>query len=216
MIYVCTVCGFVYDQTQQDKPFSELPSDWVCPWCGADKGLFEVKDASVQTTAPVVEPLAKIDDKPRSLNPMALSALCSNLARGCEKQYNTQAQADFQALSDWFKMVSPSIDNTDTTQLLDILETDLFTNYPTLTALAKRKGDRGTQRVCVWCEKVTRILANLLRRYIDQGPSLLDSTNVWVCSVCGFVYVGDDAPELCPVCKVPSWKFDKIESRRSA
>ena len=29
----------------------------------------------------------------------------------------------------------------------------------------------------------------------------------------GFVYVGDAAPELCPVCKVPSWKFEKAEGR---
>ena len=29
----------------------------------------------------------------------------------------------------------------------------------------------------------------------------------------GFVYIGDEAPELCPVCKVPAWKFEKIEGR---
>lgn len=29
----------------------------------------------------------------------------------------------------------------------------------------------------------------------------------------GFVYVGDKAPELCPVCKVPGWKFEKMEGR---
>lgn len=36
---------------------------------------------------------------------------------------------------------------------------------------------------------------------------------IWVCTVCGFVYVGDKAPELCPVCKVPAWKFEKVERR---
>ncbi|MGM9662470.1 MAG: rubredoxin-like domain-containing protein [Oscillospiraceae bacterium] len=25
--------------------------------------------------------------------------------------------------------------------------------------------------------------------------------------------MGDAAPELCPVCKVPSWKFEKVEGR---
>ena len=30
----------------------------------------------------------------------------------------------------------------------------------------------------------------------------------------GFVYVGDAPPELCPVCKVPGWKFDRIEGRQ--
>ena len=42
---------------------------------------------------------------------------------------------------------------------------------------------------------------------------MLEHTGVYVCSVCGFVYVGDNPPEICPVCKVPSWKFDKAERR---
>ncbi|MGE4549665.1 MAG: rubredoxin-like domain-containing protein [Intestinibacillus sp.] len=36
-----------------------------------------------------------------------------------------------------------------------------------------------------------------------------------MCSVCGFVFVGERAPELCPVCKVPSWKFGKVERREA-
>ena len=29
----------------------------------------------------------------------------------------------------------------------------------------------------------------------------------WVCSVCGYVYEGSEAPEQCPVCKAPKEKF---------
>ena len=47
--YTCSVCGYVYDPAQGDPdngvspgtPFDELPADWVCPVCGADKSLFE-------------------------------------------------------------------------------------------------------------------------------------------------------------------------------
>ncbi len=31
----------------------------------------------------------------------------------------------------------------------------------------------------------------------------------WVCSICGYVYEGDAAPEQCPVCKAPASKFVK-------
>ena len=31
----------------------------------------------------------------------------------------------------------------------------------------------------------------------------------WVCSVCGYVHEGDNAPEQCPVCKVGAEKFNK-------
>ena len=29
----------------------------------------------------------------------------------------------------------------------------------------------------------------------------------WVCSICGYVYEGEEAPEKCPVCKAPASKF---------
>ncbi len=31
----------------------------------------------------------------------------------------------------------------------------------------------------------------------------------WVCSVCGYVYEGDNPPDECPVCHVPAEKFKK-------
>jgi flavin reductase (DIM6/NTAB) family NADH-FMN oxidoreductase RutF/rubredoxin len=47
--YTCSVCGYVYDPEKGDPdngikpgtPFEELPDDWVCPVCGADKSQFE-------------------------------------------------------------------------------------------------------------------------------------------------------------------------------
>ncbi|MBN1755865.1 rubredoxin [bacterium] len=48
--YRCTVCGYVYDPQEGDPDsgidpgtsFDELPDDWVCPICGADKSEFEL------------------------------------------------------------------------------------------------------------------------------------------------------------------------------
>ncbi len=50
--YVCQVCGYVYDPEVGDPDnniepgtaFEDLPEDWVCPLCGADKSEFEVQD----------------------------------------------------------------------------------------------------------------------------------------------------------------------------
>jgi rubredoxin len=47
----CKPCGYVYDPAKGDpehgiKPgtrFEELPKDWVCPECGAEKDMFEKK-----------------------------------------------------------------------------------------------------------------------------------------------------------------------------
>jgi len=50
--YECTVCGYIYDPALGDPdsgvapgtPFEDLPDDWVCPDCGAEKEWFEPYD----------------------------------------------------------------------------------------------------------------------------------------------------------------------------
>jgi len=47
--YECSVCGYTYDPAEGDPEhgvppgtaFENLPEDWVCPVCGADKSQFE-------------------------------------------------------------------------------------------------------------------------------------------------------------------------------
>ncbi len=47
--YQCIPCGYIYDPAEGDSdggiapgtPFADLPDDWVCPTCGADKSQFE-------------------------------------------------------------------------------------------------------------------------------------------------------------------------------
>lgn len=47
--YQCIPCGYIYDPAEGDPdsaiapgtPFENLPEDWVCPMCGADKSQFE-------------------------------------------------------------------------------------------------------------------------------------------------------------------------------
>jgi len=41
MQYKCSVCGYIYDEENEDVPFADLPDDWTCPTCGAPKESFE-------------------------------------------------------------------------------------------------------------------------------------------------------------------------------
>ena len=34
----------------------------------------------------------------------------------------------------------------------------------------------------------------------------------WVCTVCGYIYEGEQAPEKCPQCGVPASKFKKQDA----
>jgi len=39
--YICTVCGYIYDEAVEGIPFTDLPEDYVCPVCGEPKSAFE-------------------------------------------------------------------------------------------------------------------------------------------------------------------------------
>lgn len=47
--YECTICGYIYDEAEGNPDngvaagtkWADLPADWVCPLCGADKDSFE-------------------------------------------------------------------------------------------------------------------------------------------------------------------------------
>ncbi len=50
--YVCSVCGYEYDPEVGDPDsgiepgtaFEDIPEDWICPVCGAEKNQFESEE----------------------------------------------------------------------------------------------------------------------------------------------------------------------------
>lgn len=207
MKYVCRICGYIYDEEKEQTAFKELPDDWKCPLCGAGKSDFVlVQEESEKQGA---ERLL-CDLSLEKLSVGQLAAVCSNLARGCEKQYKEKESELFMQLSDYFASVMPPVEDASVKKLAELLESDIAL-YPELRAVADDHGDRGAARICVWGEKVTRMLSSLVNRYLKEGEAMLSGTDIWVCTTCGFVYIGEHAPQICPVCKVPDWKFEKIE-----
>lgn len=225
MKYVCTICGYVYDEAEQKVPFSDLPDSWICPLCGAPKALFVKQEngaapepetaarppaSSAKKTAPDSD-----NDVLKKLTPGELSALFSNLAKSCEKQYQEEAKNCFQKIADYFEDSAPDESDADINRLSDLIRADLDENYKTLKSVSDSQGDRGAARVVVWGEKATRIAKSLVDRYIREGGAFMRNTGFYVCTVCGFLYVGDAPPERCPVCRVPAWRFEKIAGRAS-
>ena len=210
MKYICQICGYVYDDAKEKVPFAELSDDWKCPLCGAAKSDFKPEaNGDEKKVVTAIEPM---DADLEKLSAGQLAALCSNLARGCEKQYKQEEADLFKQLADYFTAVVPAVNDASVEKLAKELQTDA-NNYAAVRATADANADRGAARVCVWGEKVTRMLSSLVNRYLNEGEAMLKDTNIWVCTTCGFVYIGDTPPELCPVCKVPDWKFEKIEGR---
>lgn len=220
--YVCSICGYVYEEArgileagiEPGTPWEDLPGDWVCPLCGATKVEFKQQGEPAISVEKKLPPIIEVPTDIKELSQLELSALCSNLARGCEKQYKLEEAALFTELAGYFKAVSAPAKEPDLDKLIALIEKDLEEGFPNANAIASDANDRGTLRALVWSEKVTRILKSLLTRYQKERDAMLQNTGVYVCTICGFIYIGDTLPEVCPVCKVANWKFEKVEGRQ--
>ncbi len=226
MKFICSVCGYVYDEDAgiPDKgiapgtTWESLPEDWKCPLCGAAKSDFRPQEsapggengagnAAAEAAAGLAGELE--GEELRELTALETSILCSNLAKGCEKQHLAEEAEAFRRLADYYRSVMAPADGPSFEGLRALAAADLDEGYPLANAVCTEKADRGALRSLVWSEKVTRIQSSLLARFADGG-ALPEGTGVYVCPVCGFIYVGDELPELCPVCKIPNRKFEKI------
>ena len=210
MRYVCSVCGYVYDEAKEGKAWKDLPDDWKCPLCGAKKSEFKPEGGENADEPQKADASAAPAADMKELTAIEMSALCSNLARGCEKQYKAREAEEFTRLSVWFKSRAKKDEAPSFEKMLEMINGELERDYPSANAVSKAHGDRGAQRSLVWGEKVTRILRSLLERYEEEGDKMLENTGVFVCTICGFVYLGKEPPERCPVCKVPAHKFEKM------
>ena len=220
--YVCSICGFVYDESDGHPEsglnpgtgWNQVPGDWVCPICKASKGAFKLQDSGSSSNETV--DLTSLDAEDlRELSPAELSALFSNLAKGCEKQYKPEEAGLLTRLAEYYKSKSASSEERTFPELEGLLEADLDTGFTEANRIAGAAKDRGALRALTWGEKVSRMLLSHMDAYGEKGDALLKDTRIFVCEICGFVYIGDEAPEICPVCKVPRFKIHPVERRES-
>ncbi|MEG1848827.1 MAG: rubredoxin [Lachnospiraceae bacterium] len=221
--YVCMICGFIYDEAigipsagiAAGTKWEDLPPNWVCPLCGAPKSSFKEK---MEKNTEVEQPKDVLPEEPEELRPLSvgeMSALCSNLARGCEKQYLKEESALFTQLAEYFERKTPVEDRANMENLHTLVQKNLQEEFAVANNAAEAMADRGAKRALVWSEKVTHILNSLLSRYEKEEDAFLLHTNVYVCETCGFIYVGEAPPEVCPICKVPNWKMSRVERRQT-
>ena len=228
MKYICTICGYIYDDEKEKVKFDELPDSWTCPLCGAPKSAFKqmeeenkkelninkveenIKENNVEEENEVIE---EFDEDMQKLTTGQLSAICSNLARGCEKQYKFEEEKLFKEIATYLEKVTPSEEKNNIEDLQESIKNDIAKNFVTANKVANEEGDRGAKRALTWSEKVTKMTDSLLNMYKEQGEEMFKDKEIWICTVCGFIYLGEKVPERCPVCKVPSFKFKKVEGR---
>lgn len=211
--YRCTICGYIYDEAKEGVKFSDLPDDWKCPLCGAPKNLFEevVEKTTTDEVQEEIIPSEVAEESAdlRELTPAEIAYICSNLARGAEKEYLFEEQ---QLFTELFKHFESCIEQMPGS-LDDVLNlmTEDSKLFDTAFATSDKYNDRGSKRVLTWASKTTNIVKSILDNYQKEGLDYLKNTKIWVCDICGFVYIGDTPPAVCPICKVPSLKIMEVQ-----
>lgn len=204
--YICNICGYEHEEKVEGE-FLALPDNWVCPICSAEKPDFTAHES----TAPSQPPSSQSAQYDTELSANEMSIICSNLAKGCEKQYLPKESEMFTKLSKFFANGREKIEMSSMQSMLDNINNNIDVNIPNAVSIATQHNDRGALRALTWSGKVSMILRSIISRYMQQGEAMIENTQIYVCGICGFIYIGDTLPELCPVCKVTNKKFELIK-----
>ena len=208
--YRCTICGYIYDDSKDKGKFVDLPDDWKCPACGAPKSLFEeIKEEKEKIKEEEkVEIIEEVDDDLRELSNYEISLICSNLAKASEKQYLEEEKDLFRELSKYYEELE-SAKTGSLDDVIDMVNSDINSFSKAMEVFSKYD-DRGAKRVVNWASKSTNIMKVVMDTYKEKGIDYIKNTKIWVCDICGFVYIGDNPPKVCPVCRVPSLKILEV------
>jgi len=158
---------------------------------------------------------------------LGYSAVFSNLAKASEKQWRLSEAELFWRLSGYFDDAQldqplegePNTPNTLNAEganepvfkgLARRIAEDDSTYFPAVKSAAEAAEDRGALRMAVWGSKVNAIQKSVIERAEKLGDALLQDKSIFVCEACGFIFIGREAPEICPVCKAPRSRFSQI------
>ena len=90
--------------------------------------------------------------------------------------------------------------------------TDMYATF------AKEAKEEGFDRIAKLFEEVGKIEKRHEERYMKLIGNIEDDLvfkkgeeTVWICRNCGYVYVGDEAPKVCPVCAHPQSYFEELK-----
>ena len=117
----------------------------------------------------------------------------------------------------WFKLlnggdVPSTIDNLKAAAEGENYEwTDMYKEF------AETAKEEGFDHIAYLFEEVGKIEKHHEERYLkllkniedDMVFKTADNETVWICRNCGHVYVGKEAPKVCPVCNHPQSYFER-------
>lgn len=114
----------------------------------------------------------------------------------------------------WFKLLNGGMPN-DIEALKDAAAGEHYEWTEMYPAFAKEAREEGFTQIAALFEKVAEIEKHHEERYlallanIENGTAFKKSEKkTWICRNCGFIYEGEEAPKVCPVCAHPQAFFE--------
>ena len=143
-------------------------------------------------------------------------------ASKAKKEGYEQISAIFQETSDnekehakiWYKLLHDGVADT-MTNLKDAAAGENYEYTDMYKKFAEDAREEGFNEIAELFEKVGEIEKHHEERYrklienIEKGMVFKgDGVTVWKCRNCGYIHIGDSAPEKCPVCNHPQSYFE--------
>ena len=115
----------------------------------------------------------------------------------------------------WFKLLHDGAVPDTVENLKDAIKGEEYEETEMYVKFAKEAREEGFEEIAKLFEQVGKIEAKHEERYrkilqnIEDGMVFkADGVTVWKCRNCGYIHIGDSAPEECPVCKHPQAYFE--------
>lgn len=116
----------------------------------------------------------------------------------------------------WFKLLHNDDISDTVTNLKDAAAGENYETNIMYKEFAETAKEEGFAKIAFLFEQVGAIEARHEKRYLDLLKFVEDGTVfkrdepiAWICGNCGYIHVGDKAPELCPVCAHPKAFFSQ-------
>ncbi|MBR5478982.1 MAG: rubrerythrin family protein [Clostridia bacterium] len=114
----------------------------------------------------------------------------------------------------WFKLLHDGSIPDTATNLKDAAAGENYEWTDMYATFAKEAKEEGFDHIAFLFSEVAKIEKDHEERYLKllaniEGGKVFksDAEKMWICSNCGHVKVGTDAPEVCPVCAHPKAYF---------
>ena len=115
----------------------------------------------------------------------------------------------------WFKLLHDGIQDT-ITNLADAAAGENYEWTDMYKEFAETAKEEGFNHIAYLFEEVGKIEKEHEERYIKLSENIKNNTvfagteeEIWICTNCGHIHIGKNAPELCPVCEHPKAYFER-------